>query len=116
MMFKLDGIPVLAWNGHQREVVLNDAVSDDLNIISALKYIFTYQQLDISKIQIAGLTGAAFYIGWNTEHLSSGMGGSVFLFPHRKHDSLFQRENYCGYDTLFDFFGMEYDILWKSDP
>lgn len=115
MIHQLDGVPYLLWNGHLREVVLNDSITDDLNIVSAIKLCLEYLNYSLSKVQVAGLTGAAFYIGWHAEHLGSGMGGSVFQYPHEGTRDLFQKDSYCGYNVLFDYVGVEHELLFRGD-
>lgn len=111
----LENVPHLIWNGHDESVLCNDKLSDDLNIVSAIKFTLDYINRPVSKTEVAGLTGAAFYIGWNAEHLFSGMGGAVFLFPREQEKTLFESPGSCHFGLMFRYAGIDYEIIKKGN-
>jgi len=110
----LENVPHLIWNGHAESVLRNDKLSDDLNIVSAIKFTMDYINRPVSKTEVAGLTGAAFYMGWNTEHLLSGMGGSVFMFPHEQEMRLHDSPCSCYFNLLFQYMGIHHEVIEKG--
>ncbi|NHJ21691.1 MAG: hypothetical protein EAX91_12155 [Candidatus Lokiarchaeota archaeon] len=104
----LPNVKPLIWMGIGRELVTNDQVTDDLNIVPTMKIIFDYIEKEnhLSKIFIAGLSGAAFFIGWNAETLLSGMGGSIYQFP---------RKDEPGIKNLFNTLGRETKIIRQAE-
>lgn len=70
----------LNWDGWGMDVT-KSAEPDDVMYISSLKFALQGMGENFSKIYIAGISGACFYIGWNSQSLYSGMGGSTYMFP-----------------------------------
>ena len=64
----------------------------------------------IGKVAVAGLTGAAFTIGWNADHLLSGMGGAVFQFAHEGESAT------CRFDLLAKEAQVHHDLLKRGNP
>ncbi|UCB42421.1 MAG: hypothetical protein JSV77_08125 [Dehalococcoidales bacterium] len=110
----LENVPHLIWNGHDESVLRNDKLTDDLNIVSAIKFTLDYINRPVSKTEVAGLTGAAFYMGWNAKHLFSGQGGSVFQFPYEQEASSHDSPCSCYFNQLFQYMGIHHEIIRKG--
>lgn len=80
----LENVSHLIWNGHDESILRNDKLCDDLHTVSGIKFTLDYINRPASKTEVADLTGAAFYMGWNAEHLFSGQGDAVMQFPHEQ--------------------------------
>ncbi|MFX1479608.1 MAG: hypothetical protein ACFFCI_15915, partial [Promethearchaeota archaeon] len=98
----------LIWLGIGEGVINNDQITDDLNWVPTMKIIFDFigDRENLSKVFIAGLSGAAFFLGWNAEHLLSGMGGSIYQFPG---------QNEPGIKNLFDALGRKCKIMRQTE-
>ena len=70
----------LTWGGWGMDIT-KSAVPDDHTFVSSLKFALQGMGENFSKIYLAGISGACFYIGWNSKTLHSGMGGATYTFP-----------------------------------
>lgn len=96
----LVNVPQLVW-GDQ------DTYSDDLMVVSALRLCLDYIGDKQSKPFLAGVTAAAFDIGWDGKTMSSGADGAIYAHPGHFDP---------GIRNAFNAIGRNYTIVYKGNP
>jgi hypothetical protein len=96
----LDGVPKLLWGDTQ-------TATDDLMVASVLKVCLDYVGDKYPRTFLAGVSGAAFDLGWAEGTLSAGAGGAIFAHPDHFEP---------GIDNLFKAIGRQHAVVYKSAP